>query len=267
MDRAAAVELVRGLVAIPSLSRHEAAARAWLVEQMRAAGYDRAFVDEAGNAVGEIGAPDAAADDRAARPHRHRARQHPGPHRSYGRRRRALRPRQRRREGAARDVRRRRRARSAPAWARDGRPARRRRRRRRRGGRDQQGRALHRRALQRHRSRCRPPASSASRATGTASRSATRAGCCWTSTARQPMAHTAGPDASVATVVVDLWNWVSAHARHAFNDGRDKAFDQLSPSLRRFITSTTDADARPRRRADRLAPAARRSTPRRWSTT
>ena len=59
MDRAAAVELVRGLVAIPSLSRHEAAASAWLVDQMRAAGYDRAFVDDAGNAVGELG--DAAA--------------------------------------------------------------------------------------------------------------------------------------------------------------------------------------------------------------
>ena len=55
MDRAAAVELVRGLVAIPSVSRHEAAASAWLVEQMRAAGYDRAFVDDAGNAVGELG--------------------------------------------------------------------------------------------------------------------------------------------------------------------------------------------------------------------
>ena len=56
--------------------------------------------------------------------------------------------------------------------------------------------------------------------------------------ASQPMAHTAGPDASVATIVVDLWNWVAAHAA-AFNAGRDKAFDQLSPSLRRFITSTT----------------------------
>ena len=52
------------------------------------------------------------------------------------------------------------------------------------------------------------------------------------------MAHTAGPDASVATVVVDLWNWVAAHAARV-NAGRDKAFDQLSPSLRRFITSTT----------------------------
>ena len=59
-------------------------------------------------------------------------------------------------------------------------------------------------------------------------------------TADQPMAHTAGPDASVASVVVDFWNWVTAHAAR-INEGKDKAFDQLSPSLRRFITSTNDA--------------------------
>ena len=56
-------------------------------------------------------------------------------------------------------------------------------------------------------------------------------------TADQPMAHTAGPDASVASVVVDLWNWVTAHAARV-NAGKDKVFDQLSPSLRRFITAT-----------------------------
>ena len=58
-------------------------------------------------------------------------------------------------------------------------------------------------------------------------------------TADQPMAHTAGPDASVASVVVDFWNWVTAHAARV-NEGKDKVFDQLSPSLRRFITSTND---------------------------
>ena len=58
-------------------------------------------------------------------------------------------------------------------------------------------------------------------------------------TADQPMAHTAGPDASVASVVVDYWNWVTAHAARV-NEGKDKVFDQLSPSLRRFITSTND---------------------------
>jgi LysW-gamma-L-lysine carboxypeptidase len=54
------------------------------------------------------------------------------------------------------------------------------------------------------------------------------------------MAHSAGPDASVASVVVDLWNWVTAHAAQ-FNDCRPKVFDQLSPSLRRFVTTTTAA--------------------------
>jgi LysW-gamma-L-lysine carboxypeptidase len=57
--------------------------------------------------------------------------------------------------------------------------------------------------------------------------------------ARQAMAHTAGPDASVAMVVVDIWNWIAAHAARV-NRGRDKAFDQLSPSLRRFITASAD---------------------------
>jgi LysW-gamma-L-lysine carboxypeptidase len=55
-------------------------------------------------------------------------------------------------------------------------------------------------------------------------------------TVDQPMAHTAGPDASVASVVVDFWNWIAAHAAR-YNHGKDKAFDQLSPSLRRFNTS------------------------------
>src|SRR5947207_10534452 len=60
MDRAAAVELVRGLVAIKSLSRQEAEASKWLADQMQRIGYERAFVDEAGNAVGELGDPSAA---------------------------------------------------------------------------------------------------------------------------------------------------------------------------------------------------------------
>ncbi len=48
------LDLVRGLVAIPSVSRHEHEAVAWLVARMGERGY-RAHVDEAGNAVGEIG--------------------------------------------------------------------------------------------------------------------------------------------------------------------------------------------------------------------
>ena len=48
------VELVRGLVAIPSISRHEGEAVEWLVARMTERGF-RASVDDAGNAVGEIG--------------------------------------------------------------------------------------------------------------------------------------------------------------------------------------------------------------------
>lgn len=48
------LDLVRGLVAIPSLSRQERAAVDWLVARMAERGF-RASRDEAGNAVGEIG--------------------------------------------------------------------------------------------------------------------------------------------------------------------------------------------------------------------
>jgi len=52
---AAAEELLHDLVAIASPSRQESEAAAFLVQWMRAAGYDEAFVDEAGNAVGIVG--------------------------------------------------------------------------------------------------------------------------------------------------------------------------------------------------------------------
>ena len=48
------VALVGGLVAIPSVSRHEADAVEWLVARMAERGF-RASIDPAGNAVGEIG--------------------------------------------------------------------------------------------------------------------------------------------------------------------------------------------------------------------
>lgn len=53
----AEIELVRGLVAVPSLSRHEAAASGWLADQMAARGLERCHVDGALNAVGELGEP------------------------------------------------------------------------------------------------------------------------------------------------------------------------------------------------------------------
>jgi LysW-gamma-L-lysine carboxypeptidase len=57
--------------------------------------------------------------------------------------------------------------------------------------------------------------------------------------ATQAMAHTAGPEPGVATHVVNLWNRVVAHSE-AFNQGRARLFDQLSPSLRALNTSTTE---------------------------
>ncbi len=50
-----AVALLEQLVRIPSVSGDEAAAAHWLVGQMQTLGFD-AYVDEVGNAVGEIGA-------------------------------------------------------------------------------------------------------------------------------------------------------------------------------------------------------------------
>ncbi len=50
-----AESLLEGLVAIPSVSGQEAQASAWLVEEMEGLGYDRASVDDAGNAIGILG--------------------------------------------------------------------------------------------------------------------------------------------------------------------------------------------------------------------
>jgi LysW-gamma-L-lysine carboxypeptidase len=234
MDRAQATELVRGLVAIPSLSRHEAAASAWLVEQMRAAGYDRAFVDDAGNAVGELGDPSAlrtivllghidtvpgnipvrienellfgrgSVDAK-------------GPLATFV-------------AGAARFG-----AAAAKAAG---------------------IRVVVVGAVEEEAATSKGARFIAARFDGTSD--AIPNACIigepshWNRvtlgykgrllldiTADQPMAHTAGPDASVASIVVDYWNWVAAHAARV-NDGKDKVFDQLSPSLRRFITSTNE---------------------------
>lgn len=234
MDRAAAVDLVQGLVAIPSLSRHEAAASTWLVDRMRAHGFDRAFVDDAGNAVGELGEASASRTivllghiDTV-----------PGniPVRIegnllYGR-------------GSV-DA-------KGPlatfvaAAAQFGSAA----------ARAADVRVVVVGAVEEEAATSKGARFIASRFDGARDRIPNA--CIigepshWNRItlgykgrllldliAEQPMAHTAGPDASVASVVVDLWNWVTAHAaRH--NEGRDKAFDQLSPSLRRFITSTTE---------------------------
>ena len=238
MDRSAAIRLVEGLVAIRSHSRDEAEASAWLVSQMRRAGYDRAFVDEAGNAVGELGPPDAARTlvllghiDTVPGNIPVRIESTPDGDVLYGR-------------GSvdakgplATFV-------AAAARARDAitlSPA---------------CRVVVIGAVEEEAATSKGARHVAKRFDGT--REAVPEACVigepshWHRItlgykgrllldleARQSMAHTAGPDASIAAVVVDLWNWVTAHAA-TFNAGREKAFDQLSPSLRRFITATTD---------------------------
>lgn len=237
MDRDAAIELLRGLVAIPSVSRHEADASTWLAGRMEANGYDRAFVDEAGNAVGELGAPDAektivllghidtVPGDIAVRIEATAEGEvlfgrgsvdAKGPLATFV-------------AGAARFG-------GAAARA---------------AG----VRVVVVGAVEEEAATSKGARFIAARFDGT--REPVPVACAigepsgWRRVtlgykgrmlleihATQPMAHTAGPDASVATGVVDLWNRVTAHAA-AFNQGRDKAFDQLSPSLRAFNTSTT----------------------------
>lgn len=232
-----AVALLHGLVAIPSLSRHEQRAAAWLAGEMQRLGYDRAFVDEAGNAVGERGAADA--------PHTLVLLGHidtvPGdiPVRIestadgdvlYGRGSvDAKGPLATFVAAAART--------DAALLARAG------------------LRLVVVGAVEEEAATSKGARHIARRFDG--GREPVPVACLigepshWHRItlgykgrllldlhASQAMAHTAGPDASVAMVVVDLWNWIAAHAAR-WNHGRDKAFDQLTPSLRRFITATT----------------------------
>jgi LysW-gamma-L-lysine carboxypeptidase len=238
MERSAAVALLQGLVAIPSLSRQEAPASQWLAAQMTALGYDRAYVDEAGNAVGELGAADAARTivllghidtvpghipvrieptDAGDVLYGRGSVDAKGPLATF----------------AAAG------ARMGSAWA------------------HAAGiRVVVVGAVEEEAATSKGARFIAGRFNGV--REPIPTACVigepshWQRVtlgykgrllldlaAQQPMAHTAGPDASVASVVVDLWNWVNAHARQT-NVDRLKAFDQLSPSLRRFITATTD---------------------------
>lgn len=237
MDRDAAIELLRGLVAIPSVSRHEADASTWLAGRMEANGYDRAFVDEAGNAVGEIGAPDAektivllghidtVPGDIAVRIEATAEGEvlfgrgsvdAKGPLATFV-------------AGAARFG-------GAAARAAGVRVV--------VVGAVEEEAATSKGArfiTARFDGRREPLPVACAIGEPSGWRRVTlgyKGRMLLEIHATQPMAHTAGPDASVATGVVDLWNRVTAHAA-AFNQGRDKAFDQLSPSLRAFNTSTT----------------------------
>jgi [amino group carrier protein]-lysine/ornithine hydrolase len=237
MERAAAVELIRGLVAIPSLSRDEARATAWLVRAMNDYGYERAFVDDAGNAVGEVGAPDARRTlvllghiDTVPGEIPVRIESGPDGDVLYGRGSVDAKGPLATFVAAA--------SRLDAAWARSN-----------------DLRIVVVGAVEEEAATSKGARFIGARFDGT--HDSVPSACVigepshWHRVtlgykgrllmdlvARQPMAHTAGPDASVAAIVVDIWNWVAARAAE-FNAGREKAFDQLSPSLRRFITSTT----------------------------
>ncbi|MBX3000541.1 MAG: M20/M25/M40 family metallo-hydrolase [Caldilineaceae bacterium] len=235
-DRAAAVDLLHGLVAIPSLSGEEAEAAHWLVSQMRRLGFDRAFVDGAGNAVGEMGSSgarctvvllghiDTVAGQIAVRVEEGM--------RLYGR-------------GSvdakgplATFVAAVARLGSAWAYAHD-------------------LRVVVVGAVEEEAATSKGARFIAARFDGV--NEPIPAACIigepssWQRMtlgykgrllvdieAAQPMAHTAGPEHGVAIVAVDFWNWLAAYAAD-FNRDRDKTFDQLQPSLRGLRTWTDDA--------------------------
>jgi LysW-gamma-L-lysine carboxypeptidase len=231
MTRDEAVMLVHGLVAIPSLSKQESRAVAWLVDRMRTLGFDCAFVDDAGNAVGELGSPDAARVvvllghidtvpgdiavriDSGARLFGRGSVDAKGPLATF--------------VAAG--------ARLGSQWAREG-----------------GTRLVVVGAVEEEAATSRGARFIATRFDGV--REPLPTACVigepsgWRRVtlgykgrllldleAEQPMAHTAGPDAAVAEIVIDLWNWIRRHAE-GVNAGIERPFDQLGPSLRRFIT-------------------------------
>lgn len=238
MEREQAEALLHGLVAIPSLSTQECEAAAWLAAQMAAAGYDRAYVDPAGNAVGELGPVDAAQTviclghiDTVPGDIPVRIVEEAGGPVLYGRGSVDAKGPLATATAAA--------ARLGSAWA--------------------------------HQHNLRLLVVGAVEEEAASSKGAryirdrfdgvnepVPAACIigepsgWSRVtlgykgrllveldASQPMAHTAGPDLGVATVAVDFWNWLAAYAARR-NEGRDKTFEQFSPSLRQLQTSTDE---------------------------
>lgn len=237
--RTRAVALLQGLVGIPSLSRQEQAASEWLVAQMKELGYARAYVDEAGNAVGELGSPDAARTlvllghiDTVPGDIPVRIETSGDGPILYGRGSVDAKGPLATFVAAGAKV--------GTAWAKahnlrvvvvgavEEESA------------TSKG-ARHIRDRFNGQAEPIPDAciigepSSWQRVTlGYKGRILVEA------EAIQPMAHTAGPDAGVATVGVDLWNWISNYA-DSFNQGNEKIATLLSPSLRMIHTSTDEA--------------------------
>ncbi len=236
-DRVRAVALLQGLVAIPSLSRQEVAASEWLVAQMGELGFARAYVDAAGNAVGELGPADAPdvimllghidtvpghipvrIEETAAGPtlFGRGSVDAKGPLATF--------------VAAA--------ARVGHAWAAD-----------------HDVRVVVVGAVEEEAATSKGAREIRRRFDG--AQNPVPAVCMigepsgWSRVtlgykgrllvdlrASQPMMHTAGPDLGVATVATDLWNWVAAYAAR-FNADRPRTFDQFMPSLRHVQTDTT----------------------------
>jgi LysW-gamma-L-lysine carboxypeptidase len=246
MTRAEAVGLVHGLVAIPSLSKQESQAVTWLVDRMQELGYDRAFVDEAGNAVGELGARDAARvvvllGHIDTVPGDIPVRIDPQPEGGvlFGR-------------GSvdakgslATCVAAGARLGSAWAWETGIRVV--------VVGAVEEEAATSKGArfiADRFDGRREPIPSACVIGEPSGWRRVTlgyKGRLLLDLDAEQPTAHTAGPEPGMAEVVVEIWNWVRRHA-DAFNTGVERPFERLGPSLRRFVTSnaggfTDTADA------------------------
>lgn len=233
--RQSATGLLTGLVSIPSLSGAEQAASAWLVNQMRRRGYDRAYVDDAGNAVGEMGEADAphivvllGHIDTVPGAIPVRIEERAGVQVLYGRGSVDAKGPLATFAAAA--------ARLDSAWLRG------------RGLRVVVVGAVEEEAATSKGARfIRDRFDGRSEPIPTACIIGEPSG--WRRvtlgykgrllvelSARRPMSHTAGPDAGIATLAVALWNWLEAYAVR-YNDGRSQAFDQFQPSLRQVNTA------------------------------
>ncbi len=234
-----ALDLLHGLVAIPSPSRSEGAAVDWLVQRMAALGFERAYSDGAGNAIGELGPADAGRIvlllghiDTVPGNIPVRVEETPAGPALYGRGSVDAKGPLAAFVAAA--------ARLGPAWAHT------------HGLRLVVAGAVEEEAATSKgarflrdrfdgRAEPAPAACIIGEPSGVGRLTLGYKGRLLIElAASQPMMHTAGPDAGVATAAVDFWNWLWAYAQE-HNAGRPRAFDQLLPNLRSLHTETDAA--------------------------